>query len=180
VGASFDRMAKSLADLQVDQLAAHPGLLEQVGILRWDEWAYGEKDATRFVDISREEAGDGVTLPMTLVAIDNDTTAVGVVGLGAIDDEVSAVERAGRTPWILGMVVAKDARNLGVGRLLLLGLQEAAAALGHSHTWVATGNDAVGFYKRCGWEPIERLRLESTGIPTTILCKPTALPSVAR
>ncbi len=160
-------------DVQVDQLAAHPELTDQVGLLRWMEWAYGENDPRRFIDVTRDEAGDGVRLPMTLVAIDPAQNAVGVVGLGAVDDEVSDTERAGRTPWILGMVVAKEARMLGVGRLLLLGLQEAAARLGHTQTWVATGQDAVGFYRRCGWRPVEQLRLESTGIPTTILVKAT-------
>lgn len=46
---------------------------------------------------------------MTLVAIDSAGDALGVVGLCDVDDEVSDAERAGRTPWILGMVVAKDA-----------------------------------------------------------------------
>ncbi len=78
------------------------------------------------------------------------------------------------------MVVAKDARGLGVGRLLLAGLQGAAAGLGHPGTWVAAGREAVGFYQRCGWEPVEHLRLVSTGIPTTILCKPTDVSGAAR
>ncbi|HEY9291708.1 MAG TPA: GNAT family N-acetyltransferase [Microlunatus sp.] len=166
-------MASLLINPRVEQLAAHPELLEQVGILRWKEWAYGEKDPARFVDVSREEAGDGVGLPLSLVAIAAAQNAIGVVGLGPIDDEVSSAERAGRAPWILGMVVAKEARMLGVGRLLLAALQEVAAALGHSHTWVATGKEANGFYQRCGWVPVEHLRLQSTGIPTTNLCKPT-------
>lgn len=157
----------------MEGLAANPYLFEQVGILRWREWAYGEKDPTRFVDVSRDEAGDGVHLPMTLVAINSVGDAVGVVGLGDIDDEVSDIERAGRTPWILGMVVADDARLLGVGRLLLGGLQGAAAGLGHSQTWVATGDEAVEFYRRCGWEPVDQFRLASTGIATTILAKAT-------
>lgn len=172
-------MTSSPGILQVDQLAAHPELVEQVGILRWNEWAYGAKDPAPFIEVSRKEAGDGMSLPMTFVAIDNKQTAVGVVGLGPIDDEVSTAERAGRTPWILGMVVAKDARMLGVGRLLLDRLHNAAAGLGHAHTWVATGKEAAGFYQRCGWEPVEHLRLESTGILTTILGKSTVLPSAS-
>ena len=160
-------------EVRVDVLAANPQLIEQVGLLRWREWAYGENDPTRFIDVSRDEAGDGVHLPMTLVAIDAVGDAVGVVGLGDVDGEISDAERAGRTPWILGMVVAKDARMLGVGRLLLRALQQAAAGLGQSQTWVATGDEAVWFYRRCGWEPVERLELASTGIETTILAKAT-------
>ena len=166
-------MSTSSSEVRIDGLAAHPQLIEQVGLLRWQEWAYGEKDPTRFIDVSRDEVGDGVHLPMTLVAIDSAGDVVGVVGLGDVDGEVSDAERAGRTPWILGMVVAKDARRLGVGRLLLRGLQEAAAGLGHTQTWVATGDEAVGFYRSCGWEPVERLRLASTKIATTILTKAT-------
>lgn len=166
-------MATSLDDLRVEQLAAHPDLFAQVGLLRWKEWAYGERDPARFIEVTAEEAGDGVHLPMTLVAVDSVNEAVGAVGLGLIDDEVSAVERAGRSPWILGMVVAREARMLGVGRRLLEGLQDAAAGLGHPRTWVATGKEAVRFYQKCGWAPVEHLRLESTGIPTTILVKQT-------
>ena len=162
--------------VRVEQLAANARLVEPVGLLRWREWAYGENDPTRFIDVSRVEAGDGVHLPMTLVAIDSEENCVGVVGLGAIDEELSDAERSGRTPWILGMVVAKESRLLGVGRLLLLGLQNVAAGLGHSETWVATGAEAVRFYQRCGWSPVEHVQLASTGIATTILTKATHAP----
>ncbi len=110
---------------------------------------------------------------MTLVAIDAAGDAAGIVGLGPIDDELSATERGGRTPWILGMVVRAESRKLGVGRQLLENLQQVAASLGHRQTWVATGAEAVGFYQRCGWAPVEQLRLESTGILTTILTRRT-------
>ena len=98
--------------------------------------------------------------------------AVGAVGLDRVDDELSAAERAGRAPWIVGMVVRAEHRERGVGRQLLERLQEAAASLGHPRTWVATGDEAVGFYQGCGWAAVEHLRLESTGIPTTILMRP--------
>jgi GNAT superfamily N-acetyltransferase len=164
-------MTASLGDFHVVRLADHPELFRQAGILRWKEWAYGEKDPARFIDVTARETGDGIRLPMTLVAIDAAHNALGVVDLGTIDDEVSEAERAGRTPWILGMVVAKEARMLGIGRRLLEELQDAARTLGHRESWVATGQQAVGFYQRCGWEPVEWLRLESTGVPTTILVK---------
>jgi|SRR5215475_874796 len=160
-------------DLRIESLAGHPELFEQVGLLRWKEWAYGAQDPTAFIEVTAGEAGRAGRLPTTLVAIDPAGNAAGVVGLGTIDDEVSTIERRGRTPWILGMVVRAEIRKLGIGRLLLENLQDVAASIGHAQTWVATGDEAAGFYQRCGWADVEHLRLESTGIPTTILMRPT-------
>ena len=160
-------------DIRVESLADHPEFFEQVGVLRWKEWAYGAQDATPFIEVTVREAGRTGQLPMTLVAIDvAGGGAVGAVGLGPVDDGLSVAECAGRTPWILGMVVAAESRKLGVGRQLLEHLHDLAASLGHPRTWVATGHEAVGFYQRCGWAAVEHLRLESTGIPATILARP--------
>jgi GNAT superfamily N-acetyltransferase len=159
-------------DLRVESLADHPELLEQVGLLRWKEWAYGAPDPAPFIEVTAKEAGPDGQLPMTLVAIDVAGSAAGAVGLDRVDDELSAAERAGRTPWIVGMVVRAESRRRGVGRHLLESLQDAAASRGHPRTWVATGDEAVEFYQRCGWKAVEHLRLGSTGIPTTILMRP--------
>jgi GNAT superfamily N-acetyltransferase len=158
-------------DLYIESLADHPELLEQVGLLRWKERAYGAQDLAPN-EVTAKEAGRSGQLPMTLVAIDVAGGAVGAVGLDQVDDELSAAERAARTPWIVGMVVRAENRRRGVGRQLLESLQDVAASLGHPRTWVATGDEAVEFYQRCGWAPVEHLRLESTGIPTTILMRP--------
>jgi GNAT superfamily N-acetyltransferase len=160
-------------DLRVESLADHPELFEQVGLLRWKEWAYGARDPAPFIEVTAKEAGRSGQLPMTLVAIDVAGGAVGAVGLDRVDDELNVAEHAGRTPWIVGMVVRAENRKRGVGRQLLESLQDAAASLGHPRTWVATGDEAVGFYQRCGWAAAGHLRLESTGIPTTILTRPT-------
>jgi GNAT superfamily N-acetyltransferase len=155
-------------DLRIESLADHPELVGQVGLLRWTEWAYGAQDPALFIEVTVKEGRQEGHLPMTLVAIDLTGRAVGAVGLGPIDDELSVAERAARTPWILGMVVQAECRKLGAGRQLLESLQRVAGSLGHPRTWVATGEEAVGFYQRCGWSAVERLRLQSTGIPTTI------------
>lgn len=160
-------------DLRVESLGDRPELLEQVGLLRWKEWAFGAKDPAPFIEVTAKEAGPGRQLPMTLVAIDVAGCAVGAVGLDRVDNDLNAVEHAGRTPWIVGMVVRAESRETGVGRQLLESLQDVAASLGHPRTWVATGDYAVGFYQRCGWEAVEHLQLQSTGIPTTILMRPT-------
>lgn len=159
--------------LRVEPLGERADLFGAVGMLRWNQWSYGQKDVSRFVQVTAEEAGNRSSLPLSLVAIDESEQAIGVVGLGDVDDEVSDAERRGRTPWILGMVVASDRRQQGVGRRLFEGLHQAAATLSHDRTWVATGVQAVNFYKSCGSSAVETLELRSTGISTTILVKDT-------
>jgi GNAT superfamily N-acetyltransferase len=55
-------------------------------------------------------------------------------GLARADDAFSAAERAGRMPWIVGMVVRAENRKRGEGRQLLESLQEVAASLGYPPT----------------------------------------------
>lgn len=68
-------------------------------------------------------------------------------------------------------IVRRDDRRRQVGRRLLSEVEALAARSGYGSVWVATGDEAVAFYRRCGWQGVERLRLASTGIPTTILTK---------
>lgn len=173
-------MPSTPGDFRVEPLAAHPDLMEQAGLLRWREWAYGNPDPGCFIEVTVREAGPGGRLPVALVAIDAANNAAGVVSLGLSDDEVGQSERRGRAPWILGMVVREDVRGLGVGRHLLESLQGVAASFGYPETWVATGEEAEGFYRRCGWSAVEHLCLQSTGVPTAILTKRTSKPKLPR
>ncbi len=166
-------------DIRVESLGDHAELVEQAGLLRWREWGYADLDPTSWIEVTAKEAGPTGQLPITLVAIDAAGDAVGVVGLGPTDSEVSEAERGDRVPWILGMVVRVDSRKLGIGRQLLGDLQDVASSLGHPQTWVATGQEAVGFYQRCGWSAVEHIHLESTGNYTTILTK-AAPPAAAK
>ena len=153
--------------LSVQLLADRPELVAAVGKIRWAEWGHPPepKHLSWWVDVTGREAGrEG--LPVTFVAVDGSGAAVGAVGLGEFDIE----ERRDRSPWVLGMVVRRDSRGRGVGRLLLSELERHATASGYSTVWVATGDPAVGFYRRCGWQPVETLRLAS-GNPTTLLQK---------
>jgi GNAT superfamily N-acetyltransferase len=151
-------------------LADHPALVAQVGELRWREWGYDTEDAGGWIAVTAREAGR-VELPITLVAIDCRGDAVGAVALGEFDGELSESERRGRSPWLLGLVVRRQSRLQGIGRLLVSELERVAASRGMADVWVATGWEAVDFYRRCGWVEAETLRLASTGVPTTILTK---------
>ncbi len=67
------------------------------------------------------------------------------------------------------MIVRADRRRTGLGRLLLSSLEEWASVHGYERLWVATGDPAVGFYRRCGWqlhETLERGQRPSTTVLT--------------
>jgi GNAT superfamily N-acetyltransferase len=70
-------------------------------------------------------------------------------------------ERRERSLWLLGMVVRFNACRQGIGRLLVT--VSMAADRGYTQAWVATADDAVDFYRSCGWADEESLTRASTG-----------------
>jgi GNAT superfamily N-acetyltransferase len=145
-------------------LAERPDLIEAVGLLRWREWgrAPEPEDPGFWVETSRREAGrDG--LPFTLVAVDATGAAVGAVGLGEFDQD----DLRDHSPWVMGLLVDPARRGRGIGRALMAALEVRAAGAGHRRIWVAT-TDAVGFYRRCGWQEIGPVTTALEG-PMTVL-----------
>jgi GNAT superfamily N-acetyltransferase len=132
----------------VDLLANRIDLIEAVTDMRWLEWGHppGSTDRDWWRAATVREAGRS-QLPVTWVASDN-SGALGAVGLGQFDIE----ERRDRSPWVLGMIVRRDRRGTGLGRLLLGHLERWAGEQGYEPLWVATGAPAVNFYQRCGWQ----------------------------
>jgi GNAT superfamily N-acetyltransferase len=113
----------------------------------------------------RKEAGRN-ELSVTWVATDEGGKAIGAVGLGEFDIE----ERRYRSPWVLGMIVDPAQRGKGAGGKLMSALETWAARHGYSQLWVATGGRAVDFYRKCGWELVERFE-RSSGESVAVLTK---------
>ncbi|WP_162907738.1 GNAT family N-acetyltransferase [Allorhizocola rhizosphaerae] len=148
--------------ISIEDLSDHPYLVPGIGLLRWQECGHPPEptDPQWWTDATGREAGRH-GLPKTWVAIDDATGgAVGAVGLGEFD----IAERRDRSPWILGLIVAPERRGEGIGRALLSEVER------HTDTtlWAATGQ-AVGYFRRCGWEVAEILS------HTTVLMKDTIL-----
>jgi GNAT superfamily N-acetyltransferase len=151
-------------------LADHPDLVEQAGILRWTEWGYDDPSPDEWIATTTREAGRDV-LPVTLVAIGAGGSVVGVVGLDATDDALTDDERAGRTPWLVGLVVRRDARRRDIGRALVRAVEAAASERGHPRMWVVTGGDAEEFYRACGWVDVEQLVTTKEQLTSTVLTR---------
>lgn len=140
----------------IELLADHRDLIEPVGTMRWKEWGHPPEPTDRsfWIDVTAEEAGrDG--LPITWVAMDGAHTALGAVALGEFDIE----ERRDVSPWVMGMIVHPNHRQLGIGRMLLATLEGWATTHGYQQIWVGTGQ-AQPFYEKCGWQPMESFARE--------------------
>jgi GNAT superfamily N-acetyltransferase len=122
-------------------------------------------DPQSWIKVTAAKAGRD-RLPITLVAIGR---ALGAVALGATDPELDDGERGDRSPWLRGLVVRQQDRRRGIGGLLVSKLERLAAGLGYREIWVATGGEAVEFYRQRGWRDAQELRLVGTRIQTTIL-----------
>jgi GNAT superfamily N-acetyltransferase len=148
-------------------LADNAQVIAALGELRWREWGHAPEpeDPKWWVKATAREAGRD-RLPITWVALDACGDALGAVGLGEFDIE----ERRDRSPWVLGMIVRPDCRGMGIGSRLLAQLEAWAGSHGYQQVWVATGDQASGFYRKCGWalnETVER----ATGETALVLMK---------
>jgi GNAT superfamily N-acetyltransferase len=155
--------------VSIGLLADHPHLIPQVGHIRWQEWGHPPEPESLdwWVDVTAREAGR-VALPVTWVAVDPRGQAVGAVGLAEFDIE----ERRDRSPWVIGTIVEAAQRGLGIGGKLMSTLEAWAGQHGYRQAWVATGGQAVDFYRKCGWEfleVIDRLSGERASILTKLL-----------
>jgi GNAT superfamily N-acetyltransferase len=135
-------------------LGERPELVRALAELRWAQWSdhAGREDLDFWVARTAAETGRH-GLPVTFVAEHPPGAVVGGVGLGAED----APGLPDRAPWLLGMIVHPDRRGAGVGRALLAAAERHAAGLALAEVWVATGDDAAGFYRACGYRVTGRV-----------------------
>jgi GNAT superfamily N-acetyltransferase len=147
-------------------LADAPSAIEAVADMRCLEWGHPPEptDPAWWLATTRREAGRH-QLPLTWVAHDGEGEVLGAVGLDVFDLD----ERRETSPWVTGMIVRRDRRRLGVGRLLLEHLERWAADHGTAVVWVGT-DLAEGFYRRCGWTLVESFTSNS-GQEVSVLSK---------
>jgi len=129
-------------------LADQPELIAEVGVLRWRAAGSVGTPGPWIESTARDTGRDG--LPLTLVAMDLEGHAIGAVTLGPRDD-AAGVRCDERAPWVIRMVVRQGERLCGVGRLMMLALEDLAREYGHGRLWVAAGDDCADFYRHCGW-----------------------------
>ena len=132
--------------LTIRSLADLPDTAPTVAAWHSRAWGIGPHGSTErdWLEIIQRRAGDEV--PFTLVAL-IDGEPVGSVSV-CWDDLDDRYPDEG--PWISGMVVRSNARNLGIGRALLAAAERRCVEQGNRALWLHT-SEAKRFYQRCGW-----------------------------
>jgi GNAT superfamily N-acetyltransferase len=145
------------AAFTIENLADRPDLLVSLARIRWQEWRThpGREALPWWVETTRRETGRDA-VPVTFVAVDAVGEAVGGVGLIHLPQELP--DLAGRGPWVVGTIVRADCRGQQIGSALMTRLTRWATEAGIDRLWVATGDPAVDFYRRCGFEVSEVVR----------------------
>jgi len=150
----------------VELLDAASPLVETVCAWHWHAFADGVETGQRAAWLGRlRQRCSRDAIPFTLVA------QVGgePVGCLTVCDDDADPRYANAGPWLSGMVVVPRARNLGVGRALLLAAAERARALGARELWLHTG-EAARFYERCGYRLVrEKQGLDDDAVLTIAL-----------
>ena len=140
------------AVIEVKRLTADAAVFDEVFRWHWREWGVSTPDADESewrAQLARRCHVDGI--PFTVVAA-LDGEPVGCVSVCEDDRDVRYGERG---PWLSGMVVVGPARNMGVGRELLVAAADAARQAAVAELWVWT-TEAGPFYERCGYEYAHR------------------------
>jgi GNAT superfamily N-acetyltransferase len=138
--------------IDVRRLRATDVLFGEVFGWHWSEWGVHDPNAdeTGWRQRLASRCGDA-GIPFTLVG-EVDGQPVGCVSV-CVDDQDDRY--ADRGPWLSGMVVIGPARNMGIGRALLVGAAEQARSASARELWVWT-TEAGPFYKRCGYQYAHR------------------------
>lgn len=116
---------------------------------RWEHQEWGKPLDRAMADFAGARA-DG--LPLTVVALDAQGEAVGMVSLWASDCAL----RPDITPWMASLYVAPAARGHGLGSLLFSHAQAQARRLGMATLHLMTQHSEA-HYQRLGWESFARI-----------------------
>lgn len=132
----------------VESLSDHPELVKGMVSIAWAEWgaALSEEDYARWLRLAERDCRLNTKFSAGFVALDGDA-AVGTVQLHEFD--IDAMRD--RSPWVCGMVVRPEYREMKIGRRLLEGVEAFARDHGVARLWVFTER-ATTFYEACGWE----------------------------
>lgn len=153
--------------LRIDYLANHPAAITTLATWSHNEWGYFYPERT-LQDVEQAVAKRTNTdrIPLALVAYDCEEL-VGTVCLKEHDMDT----RKNLMPWLAGLYVEASRRGEGIGRRLVVAIEEKAKELGIVRLYLFTP-ESEEFYLKLGWDVLERVVYQ--GHPATIMFKELA------
>jgi GNAT superfamily N-acetyltransferase len=156
-----EKMAKTVS---IDYLKNHPQFVPVVAEWLFNMWGHLDPNDTLAAAAKRvEQRLNENTLPITLIAL-RGGEAVGTASLFTNDMKT----RLDLAPWLAAVYVDESMRNLGIGGMVVHGVEELAKKLGINKLYLFTP-DKCSFYGRQGWSFFEET--EYLGQPETIMVK---------
>jgi GNAT superfamily N-acetyltransferase len=73
------------------------------------------------------------------------------------------------SPWLAGLYVAPEFRRLGVGRALVIAIEDEARLRGVPRLHLYAGDDEVPYYQHLGWQLADRV--DWKGFPTNLMAR---------
>ena len=150
--------------VSIDYLKNHPRFIPVVAEWLFNKWGHLDpKDTLAAAGKRVEQRLNKSTLPITLIALRNGE-AVGTASLFTHDMKT----RLDLSPWLAAVYVEERMRNLGIGSMVVRGVEEMARELGIPKLYLITP-DKCSFYERQGWSFLEET--EYLGHQQTIMAK---------
>lgn len=147
-------------EVRIDYLKDHPDLVKEITCYFYGEWSYlcPERSLKDFEDSIRERLNYD-RIPLALVAVTDDGRFLGTVCLKKSDMDTHKE----LTPWLAGLFVREEFRNLGLGKMLIERIIEVAKKLNVDTLYLFTPNKEE-YYKKLGWETVSHERYKTTDV----------------
>lgn len=117
--------------------------------LYYNEWTNNYKDINQVIDNLKKRLSK-TKLPISLVAL-LDKQVIGAISLKDYE-----IEYENKTPWLASLIVDKNYRNLGIGKLLIDELVKIAKKLNYEELYLYTVNSS-DYYLKLNWSCIDSI-----------------------
>lgn len=161
--------------MQIAPLRQYPGAIPTLARWHFVEWGHlypGQTEADFAAELKRSLAGGPV--PSTWVLADGR----GVWGSASIIEQDMSIH-TDKGPWLASVYLHPDIRGMRLGSMLILHVQEQAAAMGLHELFLFTPGQER-FYRNLGWQPVCAEHYQ--GEPVTIMrwsARPSERPALS-
>ena len=149
--------------MQIEYLIDHQSLIPRLARWTYDTWGYWYPTATvnAYATMFRRRAQRAM-IPETLIAFEDDQP-VGMASL--VGEDLPACPNL--APWLAAVYVLPEARDRGIGSLLVQAVMDEAISLGWTRLYLFTP-DKVSFYRRVGWQEMSHEDHRGTAVTVMV------------